>query len=215
MQDHIYIYLAGTIKKSNEDTESCWLSEHLEILQSLVSNAKIVFLNPALRSDDLQDQTSVFGRDLFQVFSSHIVLVDAREKRGIGVGSEMMFAKMNRIPVVTWLPLDSHYHRKEIHLLGQDVKNWIHPFIYNLSDFLAPTLESAAVWISSFVKKEIKEIKGIEQITHAIEYYLSNQLSQDEVMDQLVKTHPHFLNTFQEEDLYLSRRKTRSFMGAM
>src|ERR1700722_9849273 len=144
MEKHLYIYLAGTIKKSNEDQDLDWTQEEMILLKRSLSPVELTFLNPAMRSDDLSDQKSVFGRDLFQVYSSHIVLVDAREKRGLGVGAEMMFAKMNRIPVVAWLPEKTHYHRQKIHLLGQHVESWIHPFVFNLSDYLAPSLEQAA-----------------------------------------------------------------------
>ncbi|MDB6081124.1 MAG: hypothetical protein JWO53_396, partial [Chlamydiia bacterium] len=101
MKQIISIYLAGTIKKGkDEEHELCWTTEHKELLQKCCPNTELLFLDPATRSDDLSDQQSVFGRDMFQVFSSHLVLVDTRGRRGLGVGAEMMFAKMHQIPVV-------------------------------------------------------------------------------------------------------------------
>jgi len=191
-QDCIYIYLAGNIKKGKEDdNEDVWTQQDMDLLQQHVTK-KIVFLNPATRSDDLSDQKSVFGRDLFQVYSSHLVLVDARGKRGLGVGAEMLFAKTNRIPVVSWLPQDSHYQRETIHLLGQQVNAWIHPFVYNLSDYLAPSLEAAAEWIENELFDGLREIKGPESLNAAINHYLDTQHLRDEGLYELVKRHPHF-----------------------
>lgn len=187
MEKKLYIYLAGTIKKSPEDKELEWTQNEMLFLRRYLDPIQITFLNPATRSDDLADQKSVFGRDLFQVYSSHLVLVDAREKRGLGVGAEMMFAKMNRIPVITWLPEDTHYHRQTIHLLGQHVESWIHPFIFNLSDYLAPSLEKAADWIQQILMKGKVNIKGPEVTQEAIHHYLTTQLHHDHDMQTIVK----------------------------
>lgn len=66
---------------------------------------------------------------MLQVFSSNIVFVDARDRRGLGVGAEMMWAKVNKIPVVTWAPRNSHYHKDQTTILGVTVANFIHPLI--------------------------------------------------------------------------------------
>ncbi|MBX7067417.1 MAG: hypothetical protein K1X28_09315 [Parachlamydiales bacterium] len=130
MKQRIAIYLAGTIKKGHEDAHaSHWTDEDMDLIRTALNRFEVVFLNPAFRSDDLSDQHSVFGRDMLQVFSSHVVFVDARERRGLGVGAEMMWAKLNQIPVVTWAPRDSHYHKSDAIILGSAVKNFIHPFV--------------------------------------------------------------------------------------
>ena len=59
----------------------------------------------------------------------------------------MMFAKVNRIPVAVWLR-KSRIIKQLIHLLGREVRTVrFHAFIYNLGDYLAPTLEDVARWI--------------------------------------------------------------------
>lgn len=193
MNKPLYIYLAGNIKKGKEDDkDDVWSQTEMDFLQKKLSPNQIVFLNPATRSDDLSDQKSVFGRDIFQVYSSHLVLVDARSKRGLGVGAEMMFAKMNQIPVVSWVPKDSHYDRKHIDLLGQEVKNWIHPFVFSLSDCLASTLEEAASWIKEYWLSKQIPIKGPESIYESMDHYLKTQLRNDCGMSALVDSHLHF-----------------------
>lgn len=207
MKDHLCIYLAGNIKKGKEDeNELTWTEKDMEMLQRQIPSTKLTFLNPASRSDDLSDQKSVFGRDLFQVYSSHLVFVDARGKRGLGVGAEMMFAKMNRIPVIAWLPGNSHYHREHIHLLGQNINSWIHPFVFNLSDYLAADLIQAGHWIRDSLLANKVSIKGADSIKEAMNDYLENQLQQDCGMHEMVKASRHLLdkvNQVVKEEVYV------------
>lgn len=195
MNRHLYIYLAGTIKKGKEEeNELEWTKQEMNLLQECLSPHPVTFLNPSIRSDDLSDQKSVLGRDLFQIYSSDLILVDARAKRGLGVGSEMMFAKMNRIPVVVWLPEESYYHRQKIQFLGQTVKSWIHPFVCHLSDHLAPSLELASLWIQESLLKEKVEIKGPESIQEAMLHYLDTQLYRDNGMHEMVSKDTHLIS---------------------
>src|SRR5690242_19798693 len=98
MKKKISIYLAGSIQKGHEYADSYWTDDDMTLLKKELHDYDVTFLNPALRTDDLSDQRSVFGRDMLQVYCSNIVFVDARHKRGLGVGAEMMWAKLNSIP---------------------------------------------------------------------------------------------------------------------
>src|SRR5262245_39027064 len=126
MKQKIAIYLAGSIKKGHEKSdETYWTDEDMSLIRANLGKFDVSFLNPAFRTDDLSDSRSVFGRDMLQVFSSHIVFVDARDRRGLGVGAEMMWAKVNKIPVVTWSPRNSHYRKDHTTLLGVPVTNFV------------------------------------------------------------------------------------------
>ncbi len=198
MTKKISIYLAGTIKKGkDEEHELCWTDEHKKILQEHCKGVELLFLDPQVRSDDLSDQWSVFGRDMFQVFSSDLVIADARGKRGLGVGAEMMFAKTQRIPLISWLPHHSYYHRKELHFLGQTVESWIHPFVFSLSDFLAPSLEDAARWIETELVTKKCTIKGPETMKSAMNHYLETQLQHDVGMKELVLSNQELTKKFE------------------
>jgi hypothetical protein len=187
----LFIYLAGTIKKGHDnDKELEWTQEDIDFLKKHIQCPEVILLNPADRLDDLSIQKSVFGRDLFQVFSSHLVLVDGRGKRGLGVGAEMMFAKMNRIPVVTWVPKESYYHRKDVHILGQFVEDYFHPFVENLSDCLAEDLQQAADWINQVYLPGKAHIKGPELMSDCVQHYLVHQLHKDTTMNQWVCEQP-------------------------
>lgn len=161
----------------------------MDLLRSSLKGYTLSFLNPAFRSDDLSDQLSVFGRDMTQVYVSDFVFVDARERRGLGVGAEMMWAKVNRIPVVTWAPKNSHYNKEKTSILGVAVEGFIHPFILSLSDKIVGTLEEGADWIHSVQSNPDYEIKGVEHIKKAMEYYKDKQLHKDEPMLKLIKAH--------------------------
>lgn len=188
MKSRIAIYLAGSIKKGHESpNESFWTEEDIDLLRKTLSCYEVAFLNPAFRTDDLSDQRSVFGRDMLQVFSSHVVFVDARDRRGLGVGAEMMWAKLNKVPVVTWAPKNSHYHKSQTSILGVTVNDFIHPFVEGLSDHIVENLVEGAQWIEKAISNPASvKIKSIEDIGAAIQYYKTNQLDRDVPMKQLL-----------------------------
>jgi hypothetical protein len=183
----VALYLAGSIKKGHEkDDESFWNEEHRHILKQALSPYDLSFLNPAHRLDDLTDQYSVFGRDMLQVFCSDLVLVDARDRRGLGVGAEMMWAKFNAIPVVTWAPKESHYHKSYTTVLDIPVKDFVHPFVASLSDAIVETLLDGANWIKNWKENPSLSIKGVEHVQSAMRYYKEQQLNQDLPMKDLL-----------------------------
>lgn len=187
MIQHIAIYLAGSIKKEHEKhDESYWTEDDIALIRKHLRPHESSFLNPAIRTDDLSDQQSVFGRDMLQVFSSDVVFVDARDRRGLGVGAEMMWAKLNNIPVVIWAPKNSHYNKKQTVLLGVPVTNFIHPFVESLSDKIVETLEEGAHWISSLVSNPSIQIKGIDHIKASMQHYKKNQFANDKPMQDLL-----------------------------
>jgi hypothetical protein len=187
MDTMISIYLAGSIKKGHEKAnESFWTDEDMLFLKKTLPEYEVSFLNPAFRSDNLSDQRSVFGRDMTQVFCSDVVFVDARDKRGLGVGAEMMWAKFNKIPIVTLAPKDSHYNKSKTTLLGVSVEDWVHPFVESLSDAIVGDLAEGATWIRKFASASPPQAKDIEYIQSAMQYYRDSQLSHDEPMKALI-----------------------------
>jgi hypothetical protein len=187
MKSKVAIYLAGSIKKGHESSnESYWTDEDMELLKKSLFPLEVSFLNPAFRTDDLGDQRSVFGRDMVQVFSSDIVFVDARDRRGLGVGAEMMWAKFNRTPVLVWAPKNSHYHKSHTTILGMPVANFIHPFVEGLGDKIVEDLVEGAAWIKKVMSDPSIEIKGVEQIRAAMLYYREHQLGNDAPMQVLL-----------------------------
>ena len=185
----ISLYLAGKIKKSHEPSdEAYWSQEDLETLRGAAGEIELIFLDPATRSDDLSDMKSVFGRDMTQVYSSDIVLVDARDRRGLGVGAEMMWAKLNRLPVITLSPRNTHYRKDQAVLLGKEIEDFVHPFVQELSDFIAGSLEEMGSAIGEFARKE-RAAKSIDWIHETMRYYQETQLENDHPMVDLFEEH--------------------------
>jgi hypothetical protein len=183
----ISIYLAGSIRKGHEKAdETFWTDEDMLFLKKALSEYDVSFLNPAFRSDNLSDQRSVFGRDMTQIFCSDVVFVDARDRRGLGVGAEMMWAKFHKTPIVTLAPTDSHYNKSKTTLLGVAVENWVHPFVESLSDAIVENLDEGAQWIRKSVSASAPEIRGVEYIQLAMQYYRDSQLPNDEPMKALI-----------------------------
>lgn len=185
MKPTISLYLAGSIKKGHEQTESVWTEEHMSSIQETLSDYHVTFLNPAFRTDNLSDQKSVFGRDMVQVFCADVVFVDARDRRGLGVGAEMMWAKLNKIAVVTWAPRNTHYHKDQTTILGVPVDNFVHPFVEGLSDQIVESPADGARWIRS-LKIHPQPIKGIESIESAMHHYKTSQFEQDIPMQEIL-----------------------------
>lgn len=187
MSAKISIYLAGSIKKGHERAdEFFWTDDDMLFLRETLPEYELCFLNPAFRSDDLSDQRSIFGRDMTQVFCSDVVFVDARDRRGLGVGAEMMWAKVHKIPVITLAPPNSHYNKSKTTLLGVAVENWIHPFVESLSDAIVENLSDGAMSVRKFVSASSPEVKDIEYIQSAMQHYRDSQLPHDEPMKVLI-----------------------------
>jgi len=187
MDGKISIYLAGSIKKGHEKAdESFWTDADMLFLRENLPEYQISFLNPAFRSDNLSDQRSVFGRDMTQVFCSDVVFVDARDRRGLGVGAEMMWAKFHKIPIITLAPKDTHYNKSKTTLLDIEVENWIHPFVESLSDAIVENLAEGVSWIRKFVSAPTPQVKDIGYIQSAMHHYRDSQLFHDEPMKAMV-----------------------------
>jgi hypothetical protein len=185
MNDILRVYLCGSIKKGNADKRSgFWTDTDIEELEEAVAPSKLTVLNPGKRKDDLSDVRATFGRDLLQVFTSHAILVDAREKRGVGVGAEMLFAKSNHIPVIAVAPRDSHYHRIDVTLMGQFVADWVHPFISELSDAVVESVYDAGRVAASL--STLPSGGGQDHFTDAMIHYLTTQASREPEMIALL-----------------------------
>ena len=183
----IAIYLAGKIKKAHENpNEFYWSENEIQQIKHHCENVQPILLNPAIRTDNLSLQQSVFGRDMLQVFSSDFVFVDARDRRGLGVGAEMMWAKMNQIPVITLAPKDTHYHQSTTTLLDIQVNDWVHPFVESLSDVVVESIEDGCSWMLAFLANP-SPVKGPAFIQDAMRFYKENQLKNDTPMTELVE----------------------------
>lgn len=182
----VAIYLAGGIKKGEKDKEKiCWEKDDKDFIRNELEGWEIVFLDPQIRGDQLSDALSVFGRDMTQVTNCDFVLVDGREKRGVGVGIEMLMAKVRGIPVVSIIPKNTHYHRDKVSYLGQEVKNFVHPTFFALSDKIAGDLAEAMEWVREHLR-DPRPVKGIHSVEDAMRHYRETQLEGDKPMKEFL-----------------------------
>jgi len=183
----ITIYPAGGVQKGKSDNgKVSWTEEDMELFRKNLEPVKVHFIDPRFRNDNLNDHFAVFGRDLMAVRVSDFVVVDARQKRGIGVGQEMLFAKMNKVPVIAVAPKDSHYIKGKLEYLRQKVENYVHPFLFCTSDAIVDNFESAAQWIKDFLESP-KKVKDISITESAIKEYMAKYMDKDDPVNEAIK----------------------------
>lgn len=185
----IRLYLSGSVPKSKEDeSRPIWGESEVKTLEMSLPDFTVRFFNPVYRSDDLNDVHATFGRDMLQVACCDIVVVDGRAKRGVGVGAEMAFAKMNRIPVISVLPDGSHYSRRDMTCLGQHLETWTHPFLASMSDIIVEDIHQVGPAVQTMLHRPKADIKGPECFYSAMRHYVETQLDTDVQMNSLVRS---------------------------
>lgn len=143
------IFLSGSVQKQFKELnmgKTYWKTEDEEYLRNNL-NFPVKLLNPNTITIDKSDTEGRFKEDLTMVLESDLIFVDAKDKKGIGIGSEMILAKMYKIPIYTICPLNSHY-RKKI----STEQEWIHPFLYELSDKIFESKEEMVLYLNRLYK---------------------------------------------------------------
>ncbi|NGX31337.1 MAG: hypothetical protein K940chlam8_00703 [Chlamydiae bacterium] len=189
------IYLAGKIQKGHEEpNETFWGDQEIAEIQSCFAPVNVQLLNPIEAPGDVvKDPEGALGRDLMQVFVSDCVFVDARDRRGLGVGIEMCVAKLLAKPVVTLAPKESHYNRSSATVSGHECLDYIHPFVFGFSDKIAHTISEAVDWM----KEKHEHIKGKEVIFDSMKYYGKNYFLQDPTFFKFIEENPLLKQRFE------------------
>ena len=163
----IAIYLSGSIKKGKEDFSDSiyWNDNEVEFIKNNLYGCIVEVINPATANISRVNPLENFGGDLYLVKRSDFLIADLREKRGIGVGSEMTVAKYYRIPIISICPCETYYRRSKLeNVCGEDLYDWTHPFVLGLSDQIVDTLEQAVSWINEYLEHPFY-IKDLEEIS--------------------------------------------------
>ncbi|MEZ2142922.1 hypothetical protein AAE026_11485 [Bradyrhizobium sp. DN5] len=171
------IYLSGSVRKGATDdrpSEHYWTDDDEERIRAGLRPHEVTLLNPQKSGVDRSDPKANFGCDLYLVETSNVVLVDARTKKGIGIGAEMMFACARNIPTITIAPKHSHYRQALVrNLFGEDVRDWTHPFVLGLSDYVVESLTESIELLKRHVT--LGSLPLTKNIDEAIEYYRRSQ----------------------------------------
>ena len=166
---------------SNED--GSWRKEFMEKLRDCLKDIDLKLIDPSIRTESIEESYSIFAQDCFFVANCDFVVVQGKDKQGIGTGIEMLTAKMHGVPVIAVVPKKSYYRLPDKEAMKYFTKekmdNWIHPFMSSLSDVIVEDLDTAAAWIKEHLNEK-KQIKDVSVINEAIEYYKKHHYEKDE-----------------------------------
>ncbi|GAB1820029.1 hypothetical protein [Herbidospora sp. RD11066] len=128
------VYCSGSIMKGASDEKKlCWSDLERAEVSKGAAPYEIVFLNPDDPITDPSNTVGQFGRDMYQVMMSTAVIVDARERRGLGIGVEMAAAAAFGTPVIVVAPRNSKYRSDVVEYRGATVVDYIHPHVHSLA----------------------------------------------------------------------------------
>jgi hypothetical protein len=163
------IILLGSLPKGDEARKSFvdWKRAYQEKLSIAMPGA--LFLDGDAISDNVGPEL-VVGHDLSLLTHADRAIVDASTKIGAGTAQEMMMAKYFAKPLVAIMPKNTHHRKTDVIFDGILIKDWIHPFLYVCSDFIAETIEEAIPWIQS-TKEGRTQVKDFNIFEEAIEQF--------------------------------------------
>lgn len=175
MPHPVNIYLCGSVKKGTSDKrgpEFFWTEEDESVLSDCFDNAPKL-LNPSRSPISRSNFDVNFGCDMFLVANSQGMIVDLRQSKGIGVGAEMMFALHVGIPIVGWTGEVSHYKRDRIYnIQGENLSNWVHPFVSGLCDFHHSNLRTASAELAHRIRQNKEKQKKLSPPHPSIGTYI-------------------------------------------
>ena len=182
----ITVYCSGSIPKGPTDKRPfLWTDSERAELERAAYPFEIRFLRPDDAVASLDDSMAMFGRDMYQVQIANFVVVDARDRRGIGIGIEMLASRIMGTALIVVAPRDSHYRKSDVTYRGATVAEYIHPHIASLADVVVDSFAEAGTWISAFCSSS-HHVKAFEAVQEAIEIYKRDVLHLDEPMVQLM-----------------------------
>ena len=180
----ISVYCSGSIMKGVSDEKKlCWSDvERLEVAKGAAPH-EVVFLNPDDPITDPSNTLGQFGRDMYQVMLATAVVVDARERRGIGIGVEMTAAALLGTPIIVVAPRNSKYRSDELEYRGVLVRDYVHPHVAALATAVVDDFLSAGRLLPEVASEKTSQARHMpDWLDHAITEYRDNVLPGDPPM---------------------------------
>jgi hypothetical protein len=176
------------MKGSSDEKKLCWSDmERLEVSKG-VAPFEVIYLNPDDPITDPQNTLGQFGRDMYQIMLATAVIVDARERRGLGVGVEMAAAATFNTPVIVVAPRNSKYRSDKLEYRGTTVLDYVHPHVSTLASAVVDDFVAAGEVLSSLPGKRHKANGDLpEWLDRAINEYVTNVLPGDAPMLKAVQ----------------------------
>lgn len=175
----VTIYCSGSIQKGTPDPNKlCWTDTERKILAEAAQPQQVRFLNPDDPVTDPNNTLGLFGRDMYQVQSADFVVADARQRRGIGIGVEMLAAKLFGTPLVAVAPHNSEYRKDRLTYRGVTVDNYVHFHLASVADIIVDDFAAAGEWIRDYDLSS-PATKTKQVVFDAIAEYETNLLPKD------------------------------------
>lgn len=165
------VMLLGSIPKGDDVREGWtdWKTPYVDAISRAVPG--VTFVHGDAVSDNAGPEI-VVGHDLSQVKHADVCVVDARHKIGAGTSQEIVFAKYLSKPVVIVIPKNTHHRKTNVMFHGITVEDWIHPFLFVSSDYVAESVEEAAKWLKNYESNPSRyAIKDFSVFQKAIESF--------------------------------------------
>lgn len=176
------VYCSGSIQKGAADTKKlCWTDVEKAELAAAARPAEIRFLNPDDPAPDLGNNLALFGRDLFQIKFADAIVVDGRERRGIGIGIEMVASRVFGTPLVAVVPRNTYYRMDRLEYRGSVVEDYVHPHLAVLADVVVSSFADAGMWVRDHGKANNPQ-KDVGVLQDAIARYEVDLLKADQPM---------------------------------
>lgn len=181
------VYIAGKVSKDSVFKTHDWRDEFCKSL-SQVSGREIINLDPTKERGtgifDENDSRLVFGRDLYMIKLSDVVIVYLSDDISVGGSQEMLIAKYFRKPLIGIAPKEGKFNLSVYDNYGVTVKNWVHPFVAETCDVVVATPNEAAQKLSEVTDKNFKS-KEISVIDIATKYFQEEWLDKDPFLRDL------------------------------
>lgn len=147
------IYLARSFNNDVENRTDWWSIVGIDHIKSSILCSDCSIFDPAEINIPKESYENRYDKCLEMIINSDIVIADISQASGIGVGCEIMFAKQIGKPVFIICPRNSHY-RKDID--EQSTREWLHPFIYGVSDYVFDNVDECISKINNIILGEIE-----------------------------------------------------------
>lgn len=150
MMKALKIYLSGSVKKKFQKKENLILwSDIVSGLSNFINEKGIpVEIFDPSKEETQQKYENIFQAEMDFIANCDWFLVELSQKRGLGVGVEMLHAVNNGVEIYAICP-DQGYYRKD------DIK-WLHPFVKNLSTKIVNDLDELISFLNTLDLEKYK-----------------------------------------------------------
>lgn len=177
------VYCSGSIVKGPADNKRlCWTNGERAAVSKGALPDEVVFLNPDDPIPDPRNTLGQFGRDMYQVMVASAIIVDARERRGIGIGVEIAAAAAMGTPVIVVAPPNTNYRQKRLEYRGVTIEDYLHPHLFALATAVVDDFETAGAHLSQVGSTADRHGAVPSWLAPAVDEYEKNVLELDSPM---------------------------------